>query len=172
MLNLPNTITSIRILLVPVFLIFFWTSNPYHIYFGLGVLAVSGITDILDGYLARKYNLITPLGKILDPLADKLMVITSMVSLFLIGKMPYWLVVLIISKELCMFVGSFFLVVKRNVDISANIYGKTATFAIYMALFTGGLDIIGNKIIAGIAGVLSIIALLNYITRFSHTENR
>lgn len=166
MLNLPNTISAIRILLVPVFLWMFWYSSGHHILPGMFILAVAGITDIIDGHLARKYNLITPLGKILDPMADKLMILAVMTSLFLVGRFPFWLVVLIVFKELLLVVGSFFVVIREKAEISANVYGKAATISVYLALFSSAFKIPGSGIIAGFAGIVSVLALSNYVRIF------
>lgn len=166
MLNLPNIITIIRIILVPVFLVIFWSANPFRVYWGMAVLALAGLTDVVDGHIARKYNQVTRLGKILDPMADKLMVITVMTSLFLIGRFPLWLVGLILVKETVVAVGGFFLVIKEKVEVSASIYGKMATITIYMALFAAAFDIPGCTFFAVIAGLISILALTTYINSF------
>jgi len=164
--NLPNMITIARIFLVPVFLVIFWSPSPNHVLLGMVVLGIAGITDMIDGYVARKYNLITPLGKILDPAADKLIVITVMTSLFSVGKFPLWLVGLILAKELVIAVGGSFLVLKEKIEIGASIYGKAATISIYLALFFYAFEIRGSTIISVIAGFASVLALVNYINSF------
>lgn len=167
MLNLPNTITLIRILLVPVFLVlFWWSSNPYGIALGMAVLALAGLTDILDGYLARKHNLVTPLGKVLDPFADKLIVVTAMISLFLVGRFPLWLVILVLVKDLILVIGSSFVVLKEKSEVSASIYGKIATVVVYTALFSGAFQMNGGVWFALAAGVVSVLALASYIWAF------
>ena len=174
MLNVPNIITVLRIFLVPVFLMVFWLGKSYPVNWGMGILAFAGVTDIIDGYLARKLNMVTPAGKFLDPLADKLMVISVMVSLLMIDRFPLWLVILIIGKELVLVFGSFLIVVRKHSQISANFYGKAATTAIYAALFTNAFKLPGNSAVTVIAGILSIIALINYISGYSikHTVRR
>lgn len=166
MFNIPNAISVVRICLVPVFLALFWSSSPYRIELGMAVLALAGLTDVLDGYLARKFHMITPLGKILDPMADKLIVITVMTSLFLVGKLPLWLVVLVIAKDLLLAAGSFFIVFKEKIQVSASVYGKAATISVYIALFAGAFDISGSTFAAVIAGFVSLLALSNYINSF------
>jgi len=166
MLNLPNAITVLRILLVPVFLFVFWYSEANNLLWGMIIFAAAGLTDLIDGYLARKLNLTTPLGKILDPLADKLMVVSVMLSLFLVGKFPVWLVVLIVFKELVLVLGSFFLVVEKKVEISANNFGKAATITIYAALFASAFGTAGDFVLAVIAGFVSLLALINYIRTY------
>ncbi len=166
MINVPNLITVIRIMLVPVFLIIFWAAGPHRVLWGMMILAVAGITDVIDGYLARKLHMVTPLGKVLDPLADKLMVVSVMTSLFLIGRFPLWLVVLVVIKELVLVIGGIFIVIRKHLQVSANFYGKAATIAIYAALFTSAFKIPGSSVITVIAGIISIVALSNYVLAF------
>ncbi|MCL4440878.1 MAG: CDP-alcohol phosphatidyltransferase family protein [Firmicutes bacterium] len=166
MFNLPNGITLIRILLVPVFLMVFWSPKPNHITSGMLVLAAAGITDILDGYLARKLNMITPVGKILDPAADKLMLITVMSSLYLVGKIPLWLVVLVILKEAFLVLGGLVLIIWQKTGLCASFYGKAATISVYAALFSGAFEVSGSTIFAALAGLVSILALTEYINIF------
>lgn len=166
MMNLPNSITMLRIILVPVFLALFWSSCLYRIELAMAVLAAAGLTDIVDGYLARKYNLVTPLGKVLDPAADKLMVVAAMVSLLMVGRLPMWLVVLVVVKDLILIIGSSFVVLKERSEVSASIYGKLATVWVYTALFSGAFQVPGSAWIALVAGVTSLLALLSYILGF------
>ncbi|WP_418790042.1 CDP-alcohol phosphatidyltransferase family protein [Phosphitispora sp. TUW77] len=166
MINVPNIITIIRIMLVPVFLVVFWTFGPHRVFYGMVILSVAGITDIIDGYLARKLHMVTPLGKFLDPLADKLMVISVMTSLFIIGRFPLWLVVLVIIKELVQMTGSVFIVISKHLQVSANFYGKAATIAIYAALFSCAFQITGSSKITVLAGIISVVALCNYALIF------
>lgn len=167
MLNLPNIITLGRILLIPLFILVFWTSNPYRIYYSMLIFAVAGFSDILDGYLARSLNLVTKLGKVLDPLADKLMVITALVSLFMVDMMPLWLVVLIILKEVLIVTGSLLIVVRRNSEVvSANIYGKIATLAVYAVIFAQAFKAPLRDLLTYVAGLAAIVAFINYMIIF------
>jgi cardiolipin synthase len=92
----------------------------------LGVFLAASFTDIVDGYIARRYNMITDLGKILDPVADKAMQITVLVSMAVRSLMPWVAVAVIMTKELMMFLGGVFLF-RKNVVVGANLYGKIAT---------------------------------------------
>jgi len=169
-LNTPNLITLVRILLIPVFLLLFWSDIPNGILYSMIIVGISGLTDMIDGYLARKYNMITPLGEVLDPLADKLMIITVMTSLYLIGKLPSWLVLLVLVKEVVLVVGGVFLMFKKRIIVSANFYGKAATALIYLALFFGAFGLDGKSATALFAGVASVIALANYIYGFTQRQ--
>jgi len=122
-LNLPNILSIIRILLIPVSAFLFSKDN---ISGAVTVFIIACLTDILDGYIARKFNLITDLGKILDPLADKGMQITMLISMAIADLMPWFVVIFIFLKEFLMCVGGAVLY-KANTVVGANSYGKIAT---------------------------------------------
>lgn len=131
MMNLPNILTCFRMVLVPVFAYCYFFVKPTWIALALFILASA--TDFLDGYLARKMNQITDFGKLMDPLADKLMTVTMMVCLACTRRIPWWAVIVITFKELFMVAGSTYML-KRRVVVSANIWGKAATVLFIAAL--------------------------------------
>lgn len=131
-MNIPNILTILRFLLIPVFAYFLSTRN-----FIVAVLLflAAGLTDVLDGYVARKYNLITSWGKIADPLADKLMQITAFVIMSLVLKIiPLELVLVILVKETLMGLGALVLYKQKKFVVSANWYGKISTVVFYLAI--------------------------------------
>ncbi len=130
-MNLPNLLTCIRMALVPAFAYCYFFVRPEWIALALFILA--SLTDFLDGYLARKWDQITDFGKLMDPLADKLMTVTMMVCLACTWRIPWWTVVVIVLKELLMLAGSAFML-RHHVVVSANVWGKVATFAFIVAL--------------------------------------
>ncbi len=142
MKHIPNILSSLRIVMVGVFAwLFLSTRIPAHYFWALGVFVLAFLTDVLDGFLARTFNWVTPIGKLLDPLADKLMAITALVVI-LIGKSGqslFWiylaLVILVGVKEILMLIGGMVMLKQRKVAYS-DWYGKTATglFAIGIAL--------------------------------------
>ncbi len=95
-MNLPNKLTILRILLIPVFMIVLLRG---YYYASAAVFIVAALTDLLDGYLARKYNLVTNFGKIMDPLADKLLVTSALICLVELGDIPGWMVIVILARE-------------------------------------------------------------------------
>ena len=124
MMSIPNILSVFRILLVGVFC--------YCHAVGLRELALivvllSGFSDILDGFIARKFNQITDLGKVLDPIADKLFSVTTIICLCLDGVIGYWLLVLLVAKELFMLVGSIIFYKKTKGVIASAWYGKLST---------------------------------------------
>lgn len=161
-MTIPNIITFGRILLVPLFLYVFWV-NPQDITLSMIILIIAGLSDMLDGYLARKLNAVSNLGKIIDPIADKLIMIAALVSLMMIGHMPSWIVALVIIKEVVMLLGGSFLLLKKRRDLAANIFGKLGTFLLFMAIFSQAFIFPGRSIITVLAGISAVVALINYI---------
>lgn len=123
-LNLPNILSIIRLLMVGVLIWFFIKGMLVAAFI---TYVVAGLTDVLDGYIARKYDLITPLGKLLDPLADKLMLVTTLACMYFAGFLPLWILIVIFIKELVQIVGGFLLFHKKDTVVQANIFGKLTT---------------------------------------------
>src|SRR5689334_2557810 len=98
--NLPNLLTFARILMIPVVLVLLDRGTPRDCYWAAWVYAAAAITDLLDGYLARRQGLVTIIGKFLDPLADKLIVVATLVWMVPMGRIPAWAVVLLVSREI------------------------------------------------------------------------
>lgn len=98
--NLPNMLTLGRILLIPVFVVFTYDGDPFYSLMAAVVFAVASITDVVDGYLARKWNLITVVGKFMDPLADKLIVMAALVMMVRLGRIAAWVVIVLLAREL------------------------------------------------------------------------
>lgn len=130
-MNIPNTLTTIRIFLIPVFGYFLY-EGQYT--WAVIVLVLSGLTDILDGFIARRFNMITSWGKFADPLADKLTQLTAMMLLFLKNKIHLAVVIILMLKELLMGIGSLLLYKKDNIVVSSNWYGKLTTAILYSAV--------------------------------------
>ncbi len=126
----PNLLTILRFLLIPIIVIA-CVQGDYIL--AIVVLTVSGITDILDGTIARKYNLISDFGKLMDPLADKATQISLLTTLFIKGVIPIWILAVVVLKEFCMVSGASFLYGKELV-VSSKWYGKLATVLFYAAM--------------------------------------
>ena len=124
--NIPNVLTMLRIILIPVFVaVFFSTPHDRDKIAALVIFAAASITDMFDGMLARKLNQITDFGKLFDPLADKVMVVTAMVCQALIGVFPWIAIIIVGVKELIMMLGGIFML-SKNVVVYSNYVGKTA----------------------------------------------
>ncbi|MHC1695722.1 MAG: CDP-alcohol phosphatidyltransferase family protein [Eubacteriales bacterium] len=129
--NIPNILSFIRLLMVPVFIYVFFKDYPDNIYPALFVFLLAGATDILDGYLARRNGWITNLGKLLDPFADKLMQLSALVCLYIKQIVPLWIVGLFALKESVMVFGALLVLKKTKVTVMANGFGKAATTVFY-----------------------------------------
>ena len=167
-MNLPNKLTVVRMVLVPFFVasLLLSGSNETLKWVALVLFVVASLTDFLDGYIARKYNLITNFGKFMDPLADKILTISGMICLIELGRIPSWIVVIIVAREFI--ISGFRLVAAENgVVIAANYWGKFKTtfqmiMIILMIMNIPQLQIVTN-IVMWIALALTLISLWTYI---------
>ena len=98
-MNLPNKLTLLRIILIPIFMVVLYWGFPYATYVALAIFIVASLTDLLDGKIARKYNLVTDFGKFADPLADKMLVTAAMLWFVENGQMPAWMLLIVICRE-------------------------------------------------------------------------
>lgn len=162
-MNLPNILTAIRFCLIPVFIYVFYNPDiQNNVVWGIVIFIAAGATDLLDGYIARKYNLITKWGKLMDPLADKLMLLTVLVSLYVRGIIPAPVILIVFIKEFLMIAGAAFLYKNRNVVVEANFFGKAATASFYVAVISAVLKFQYSNVLLYIAVVLTLIALVQY----------
>lgn len=129
--NLPNILTIIRFILIP-FIFMAVINNHYLI--GIIIFTISAITDILDGYIARKYNYITDIGKLIDPLADKLTQLSLLLALTILKIIPLWILIIVFIKEFTIIISASFLYSKKDVVVYSKWYGKLATTLFYLAI--------------------------------------
>ncbi|TCS83378.1 CDP-alcohol phosphatidyltransferase family protein [Tepidibacillus fermentans] len=130
-MNLPNLLTTIRFFLIPLFVIVYFSGQEFVAF---GVLLLAGITDIADGYIARKHNWVTDIGILLDPLADKLMMLTVIISLLISGKISVLVAILIFIRDFGMIVSSIFFHFRGKKTVPANALGKMTTILFYLAI--------------------------------------
>lgn len=163
--NVPNVLTMIRMLLIPVY----WTlfMGGYRL-IALAVFITASITDLLDGYIARKYQLVTNFGKLMDPLADKLMVLSVMLSLALRGYVPWAPLIILLCKEGLMVLGGVVLL-RKGVVVYAEKIGKIAQAFVVSALILSffapefeGLGFPVHWVVLGCAVLLTLCALMFY----------
>lgn len=171
-MNLPNKLTVLRVILVPFFVFFLlgadWIGS-FSPYIALIIFIVASLTDMLDGKIARKYNLITNFGKFMDPLADKLLVCSALICFVDMHRMPTWVVLIIIAREFI--ISGFRLVASDNgIVIAASYWGKfKTTFQMLMIIVMimnlgGAFDMVGT-VLMWIALALTIISLVDYIAK-------
>lgn len=170
-MNLPNKLTIVRICMIPFFVAaLLWDQGASM---NLRILAnvifiVASLTDLLDGKIARKYNLVTDFGKFMDPLADKLLVCSALICLIELGQLPAWIVIVIISREFI--ISGFRLVAADNgVVIAASYWGKFKTtfqmIAVILLIFDfPALRMVTNVVLA-VAVILTIISLVDYMVK-------
>lgn len=169
MRHIPNILSTIRLLLVGVFIYFFANDQVLA---ALIVYLAAFITDLLDGYLARRNNWISNVGKVLDPLADKLMLIAALCCFYFAGWIDLWLLAIVVAKELIMILGGA-LLFRHKIVVYADWFGKAAAgffnagVAVTLAKKYFAWDWIGpwNIVLLCIAIVLAVIALVHYAKR-------
>lgn len=159
-MNLPNSLTILRIILVPFFMFFLLVNIPYGQFIAAIIFIVAASTDGLDGYIARKRNQITNFGKIMDPLADKLLVSAALICLVQLGEIPGWIVVFILGREFAV-TGLRSVAAAEGVVIAASNLGKYKTVSQIVAI----IAILMNDYIMSLIGIPLGIYLL-YIALF------
>ena len=171
-MNLPNKLTTFRVILIPFFVFFMLAPNMTGInhYIAAAIFIVASLTDLLDGKIARKYNLVTNFGKFMDPLADKLLVCSAMICLIQTGQLAAWIVVIIIAREFI--ISGFRLIASDNgVVIAASYWGTfKTTFQMLMVIVLilnvqmPFFQILG-KILTYAALILTVVSLIDYIVK-------
>lgn len=169
-MNLPNKLTVIRMIMIVPFVFIMLTDvcGPMSKWIALAIFVIASLTDLLDGKIARKYNLVTNFGKFMDPLADKLLVCSAMICLVEMGKIPSWIVIIIISREFI--ISGFRLIASDNGRVlAASYWGKfKTTFQMVMVcLMIANIEAIQlvTDICMWIALALTVISLVDYIVK-------
>lgn len=169
-MNLPNKLTIARVIMIPFFVFFLLSGagGAASKWIALGIFILASLTDLLDGHIARKYNLVTNFGKFMDPLADKLLVCAAMICLVEMGKIPSWIVIVIISREFI--ISGFRLIASDNGRvIAASYWGKfKTTFQMIMiCLMIADIAAIAlvTQIVMWIALILTVVSLVDYLVK-------
>lgn len=132
--NIPNVLSVIRLCMVPIFVHLFFLDYPKHVWTAVFVFFLAGATDVLDGWLARRNNWISNVGKILDPLADKTMQCAALISLYIKNIIPLWLLSAYVTKELLILAGAVFVFRKKSVLVKSSFWGKFAVCVFYLSI--------------------------------------
>lgn len=170
-MNLPNKLTLLRVVLIPVFVVLLLLEGGQNYTLRIAALIVfciASFTDFLDGQIARRNNLVTNFGKFMDPLADKLLVCSALICMIELGQLPSWYVLTVIAREFI--ISGFRLVAADNgIVIAASWWGKFKTTFQMLTVILLILNIpalhTATLIIAGIAFVLTLVSLLDYIAK-------
>ena len=171
-MNLPNKLTLLRIILVPVFIVVLMTG---HYYISAVIFVVASLTDMLDGKIARKYDLVTDFGKLMDPLADKLLVMSALICLVQLGDIPGWMAIVILGREFAI-TGLRTVAASSGVVIAAGWTGKIKTvlqmIAVVLILLRNWpfvyLGIPMDQIVLWAAVVMTIVSGAEYIIKNRH----
>ena len=170
-MNLPNKLTVLRVCMIPFFVVMLLLNggeNQTYRYIAAAIFIVASLTDMLDGKIARKYNLVTNFGKFMDPLADKLLVCSALICLVDLKQLPAWMVIVIISREFI--ISGFRLVASDNgIVIAASYWGKFKTTfqmisVILLIVRIPALTVL-TQICVWTALVLTVISLADYIAK-------
>lgn len=170
-MNLPNKLTLLRVIMIPFFVCFLLLENgvnPTYRYIAAAVFIIASFTDMLDGKIARKYNLVTNFGKFMDPLADKLLVCSGLICFTALNQLPAWIVIVIISREFI--ISGFRLVASDNgVVIAASYWGKFKTvsqmiMSVLLILNIPALSLV-TTVFIWIAAILTVVSLVDYIAK-------
>lgn len=162
-LAIPNILSIIRLLLIPIFInIYLNATQPFDYYLASFIILLSGLTDLLDGWIARKYHQITELGKILDPIADKFTQVTVVICLAAQFKWMKLIVVLFLVKELFMMINSLILLEKGKKLDGAKWYGKISTAIFYSCIvFLIAFPLLSDSIASLLILVIGFFLLLS-----------
>lgn len=175
-MNLANKITMFRILLLPVFVL-----SYYYDQSGISSLAIfllGSFSDFLDGHIARKYDMITDFGKFIDPIADKILVLSAFILFIERGFVEPWVVIVVLFREL-LISGFRMLAAKKNISIAADIFGKLKTttqffsvifFFLTIILINRNMYIIG-KVLLYISVALTVLSMINYLYKNKEVFN-
>ena len=125
-MNTANKLTMLRVLLIPIFLVVLYLQFPFHMYYALAVFILASVTDFVDGYIARHYNMITDFGKFMDPLADKMLVMAAMLWFVEMNRFPAWALLIVVVREFAV-TGLRLIAVERGRVIAAAWSGKIKT---------------------------------------------
>jgi cardiolipin synthase len=170
--NLPNTLTLLRFFFIPLYLFLYFSEIPGRIYWAFGVLLLAGLTDVIDGYLARRNKQVTQLGIMLDPLADKLMMLAVFLSLLISQRISLWAALAIFARDLGMIFGSAFFHFRGKKTVPANLLGKLTTFLFYVALFLLFFDYPNAENFLWFVIALSFVTFFIYLFQFKMLNQR
>jgi CDP-diacylglycerol--glycerol-3-phosphate 3-phosphatidyltransferase len=177
-LNLPNVLTMLRILAVPVIVVALLGETPNGDALAAGVFALAALTDGLDGYFARSRDAVTTFGKLMDPLADKLLIVAALVSLVSLDRLAAWVAMVIIARELAV-TGLRAVAAERGVEIAASPLGKVKTIlqvAAVIALIAADPSPVWVDVLVYVAVAMTVISGLDYFfglrKRFEEQKKR
>ncbi len=175
-MNLPNRITLIRVCFIPAYMFFILnTKIPYHEWIAAALFGLASLTDFLDGYISRKYDLVTTFGKFIDPLADKLLTSAAFICMVELGKVSSWIAFIIIAREFAV-TGLRIIANSEGIVIAASKLGKTKTVTQIIAIILLTLNNFpfsyihfpADRIMLYVATVMTLISGIDYFMKSKH----
>ena len=177
-LTIPNVISLLRICIIPVFISMYFSDKPHHYYYALLVIFLSAVTDVVDGFIARRFNMVSDVGKVLDPIADKLTQVSVVFCLMFTHPNLIVMVVVLFTKELLTLFAAVYILRTGFKPISAKWFGKLATVVVYLTFFYAiYLDINPNmpmiilEVMAVASTVCLVLSMAGYIKVFLRTDS-
>lgn len=163
-MNVPNMITIFRMFLIPVFVWVYFSNPDENLLLAVVIFVTAGVTDVLDGYIARKYNLVTKFGTVMDPLADKLMLLTAIISFSITRLIPIWILLVILIKEGTMIIGGYF-IYREGIINPANKVGKLATFMFHVSIVSLLFSKTVGVYLLVISALIGLVAAYKYLVQ-------
>ncbi len=165
---IPNILTTVRLVIIPFFAYFMMFTNNFWI--PTGLFLFSGITDVVDGWIARRFNMITDVGSVYDPFVDKLMQITAVVCMTVRDIIPLWVICFVLVKEVSMIIIGLLLYLKKIV-VHSNWYGKAATVFFYGVIFAliifPSINYVFKMVLLVLLVAVMVLAAVGYLVKIS-----
>lgn len=171
-MNLPNLLSVFRLCLAPIFVIVYFSNSVYSGLFAVAIYGIAALSDILDGKIARKYNMTSTLGKILDPLGDKLMTFAVLICITFDKVIPFWAIIIFVIKECLMGIGGLILYRKLSDMPPSNYFGKSSSIVFFavcviLILLKDVITQTGATIMISIAIAVTLVAFVSYLLKFA-----
>ncbi len=167
MKHVPNLLTLLRLFMIPIYLLVFYMESPNALQYALYIFIAASFTDVLDGYLARKYEVVSKFGIVADPFADKMMQVAVLYTLYDTGYLEVWFFWIILVKEVLQIVlGVWMVSLKPRIIIPANIFGKATTVLVFLTIILEAFQIPGIFWMQVVVALLAIITFSQYMLKF------
>lgn len=171
-MNLPNLLSVFRLCLVPIFALVYFSNSVHSGLFAVIIYGIAALSDILDGKIARKYNMTSTLGKILDPLGDKLMTLVVLICITVDRVVPFWAIIILVIKESLMGIGGLILYKKISDMPPSNYFGKCSTIVFFavcviLIILKDVISQIGAAIMISVAIAVTLVAFVSYVIKFA-----
>ena len=165
-MNIPNLLTLLRGAMIPIFYIIFFSDITNNFLWATVIFVIASLTDWLDGFLARRWNLVTNFGKIMDPLADKLLVMTALICLLAVFRIKPWAVIIILAREMAI-TGLRIIVASEGVVVAADILGKLKTVFQMLAIILLLLNNFIGIYVLYVAIFFTILSGIDYVKKMN-----